>query len=191
MFRRSLNEARSRQSLDAITVERAVLSPDLVPQWLVALLALDARVGFVGEAQEVALADFLRRVGPDQGKVAAVHVLPDVPRSVSGEAYLTCANADVPAMAAIAVVVVSESFVHQARLALSGVWREPARLAASVELLVGAPLNVEHVRRVAEAVEQEVSQDSNGLSSAGYRRSMSGMLCYCALEQCRKGASGL
>jgi CO/xanthine dehydrogenase FAD-binding subunit len=191
MFRRSLSETHSRQSLAAITVERAVLLPDLVPQWIAVLLALDARVGFVDEAQEVALADFLRRVRPDQGKLVAVHVPPDALQSVAGEAYLTCADADVPTRAAIAVVVVTEGFVHQARLALSGVWREPARLATSVELLVGAPLNLEHVRRVTEAVEQEVAQGSNGLGGAGYRQAMAGMLSYCALEQCRKGASGL
>jgi CO/xanthine dehydrogenase FAD-binding subunit len=94
-------------------------------------------------------------------------------------------------MTAIAVVVVTEGFVHQARLALAGVWPEPARLADSADLLVGGPLIIRRIRRVAEAVEQEVTPLDDDRSSAGYRGAMAGVLSYCALEQCRKGASGL
>jgi CO/xanthine dehydrogenase FAD-binding subunit len=191
VFRRSLGEALNRQSRYETTVERAVLSPDLAPQWIAALLALDAGVSFIDEAQEVALADFLRRVEPAHGKVASVRVPPDVSGSVSGEAYLTRADADVLPMAAIAVVVVTEGFVHQARLALSGVWREPARLADSADLLVGGPLIIRRIRRVVEAIEQEVAEPSDHLGSAGCRSAMAGVLSYCALEQCRQGACGL
>jgi len=191
VFRRSLDGALNRQSRNEITVEQAVLSPDLAPQWIAALLALDARVGFVEEAQEAALADFLRRVGPDHGGIAAVHVPLSVPGSVSGEAYLVRTYAGAPIVAAIAVVILTEGFVCQARLALTGVWREPARLADSADLLVGGPLIVRRIRRVAEAIGQEVTPRDDGLGTAAPPQAIAGVLTYCALEQCRKGACGL
>jgi len=185
MFRRSLGEALNRQSPSVIAVEQVVRSPGVAPQWISALLALGARVSFVEQAQEVTLADFLRCVGPYHGRIAAVHVLMNVPGSVSGEAYLMSRGADAPVMAALAVVVLTEGFVRQARLAMTGVWREPARLADSADLLVGGPLIIRRIRQVAEAVEQEVTPHDDVPGNAGYRRAMAGVLTYCTLEQCR------
>jgi CO/xanthine dehydrogenase FAD-binding subunit len=187
MFRRSLDDTLNQPSRSAITVEQVVRSPDLAPQWIAALLALGARVSFVEEAQEVTLADFLRCVGL-HGRLAAVHVPMNVPGSVSGEAYLMSRGADAPVMAAFVVVILTEGFVRQARLVLTGVWREPARLADSADLLVGGPLIIRRIRRVAEAVEQEVTPHDDALGNAGYHRAMAGVLTYCALEQCRIGS---
>ena len=185
MFRRSLDDTLNQPSRSAITVEQVVRSPDLAPQWIAALLALGARVSFFEEPQEVTLADFLRCVGPYHGRIAAVHVLMNVLGSVSGEAYLMSRGADAPVMAALVVVVLTEGFVRQARLALTGVWCEPARLADSADLLVGGPLIIRRIRRAAEAVEQEVAPHDDVPGNAGYRRAMAGVLTYCALEQCR------
>jgi hypothetical protein len=185
MFRRSLDDTLIPPSRSAMTIEQIVWSPDLAPQWIAALLALGARVSFVEEAQEVALADFLRCVGPYPGKIATVHVPMNVPESVSGEAYLMSRGADAPAMAALAVVILTQGFVRQARLALTGIWREPARLADSADLLVGGPLIIRRIRRVAEAVEQEVAPHDDIPGNAGYGRAIAGVLTYCALEQCR------
>jgi hypothetical protein len=184
MFRRSLDDTLKWQA-SAVTVEQVVRSPDLAPQWTAALLALGARVSFVEGAQEVTLADFLRCVGPYHGRIAAVHVPMNVPGSVSGEAYLMSRGADAPVRAAIAVVVLTEGFVCQARLALTGVWREPARLADSADLLVGGPLIIRRIRRAAEAVEQEVTPHDDVPGNARDRRAMAGVLTYCTLEQCR------
>jgi len=191
MFRRSLDDTLKWQAPSAVTVEQVVRSPDVAPQWIAALLALGARVSFVEVAQEVTLADFLRCVGPYHGKIATVHVPMNVPGSVSGEAYLMSRGADAPVMAALVVVILTEGFVRRARLALMGVWREPVRLADSADLLVGGPLIIRRIRRVAEAVEQEVAPHDDVPGNAGYRRAMAGVLTYCALEQCRKGASRL
>jgi len=191
VFRRCLGERLGRGSPRAITVEQVLRSPDVAPQWVAALLAVGARVSFVDEAKEEALADFLRPGNPAHGKVAAVRQPPEAPGSVLGEAYLTCAAGDEPAMAAIAVVVLSEGLVQQARIALSGVWREPAQLADSAGLLVGGWLNVSGIRRVTEAVKREVAPLDDARRSAGYRRAMAGMLTYCALDQCWREASGL
>jgi xanthine dehydrogenase iron-sulfur cluster and FAD-binding subunit A len=184
MFRRGLDDTLKRQA-DVVTVEQIVRSPDVAPQWIAVLLALGARVSFVEEAQEVALADFLRCVGLYPGRIAAVHTPMNVPGSVSGEAYLMSRGTDAPVVAALAVVVLTEGFVRQARLAVMGVWREPARLADSADLLVGGPLIIRRIRRVAEAVEQEVASHDDIPGNAGYRWAMAGVLTYCALEQCR------
>lgn len=184
MFRRSLDDTLKWQA-SAVTVEQVVRLPDVAPQWIAALLALGARVSFVEQAQEVTLADFLQCVGPYRGRIAAVHVLMNVPGSVSGEAYLMSRGADAPVMAALAVVVLTEGFVRQARLAMTGVWREPAKLADSADLLVGGPLIIRRIRQVAEAVEQEVTPHDDVPGNAGYRRAMAGVLTYCTLEQCR------
>jgi hypothetical protein len=56
IFSRTLSGPLSWQQRNGITVEEAVLSPKLAPQWIAALLALDTRVTFPGE--EGLLIDF-------------------------------------------------------------------------------------------------------------------------------------
>ena len=188
LLRRSLEGVLSEQSRKAITVEQAVLAPDLAPPWIAALLALDAQVSFAGEPSQVALADFLRRVNPCSGGIAAVCVPLGVPGSVPGDAYLT--GADAPAIAAIAIVTLTEGFVRQARLALAGVGREPARLADSAAYLVGGPLTIRRIRHVAGRVGQEVCSPGDEGGNYAYRRAMARVLTYCALEQCWRRAYG-
>jgi len=101
-----------------------------------------------------------------------------------GEAHVARTPADEPIVAAVAVVEVDDSTVHQARVALTGAWPEPARLAQAAAQLVGGPLDEEHIRAVAEAVEEEVAPRGDFRGSEEYRRAMAGVLTRRALAEC-------
>jgi carbon-monoxide dehydrogenase medium subunit len=96
---------------------------------------------------------------------------------------------------AIAVVDLDDSrgeraTVRQARLALTGAWGEPARLAKSAESLVGDALSADRIQQVAAAVEQEVAPRDDFYGSADYRRAMSAVLTRRALEDCQRHWAG-
>jgi len=98
--------------------------------------------------------------------------------------------ADEPIVAAIAVVALDGDVVGQARVALTGAWPEPLRLAEAAARLVGGPLDAEHIQAVAEAVEEEVAPQGDFLGSAEYRRAMAGVLTRRALERIQRREAG-
>lgn len=204
LLRRTLTGIVTWQQRNEITVERALRSPNLAPQWVAALLALGASATFL-DGPERPLADFLRRRGEQRGKLAAVHLPLNVPGRTWGESHVARTPADPPIVAAVAVVDWDASstgtswaeprgsgqggVVRQVRLALTGVWRTPAQLAESAGVLVGGPLYDEQIERVASWVQQEIAPPDNFLGSANYRREMAAVMVRRALEACKKGAN--
>lgn len=173
-----------------ITVERAIRSPKQTPQWVAVLLALGAKVTFLeDEIDESGLADYLARVNSKRGKLGGVHLPLEVPGRVWGEAHVGRTPADEPIVAAIAVVDLDSNVVRRARLGLTGVWREAARLAEAAQMLVSGPLTAERIQPVITALDGEVDPKGDFLGSDTYRRAMVGVVARRALEDCMKGVS--
>ena len=179
----------SWQQRNGITVEEALLSPNLAPQWLAALLAFGAKVTFPkGEGLP---SDFPHGARVHAGKFSILKIPFGVPGRVWGEAHVGRTPADQPIATAIAVVDLEEGFVRRARLVLTGTWHEHAHLAHAVEQLINHKLSQGIIQEVAIAVEEEVSPPDDFRGSAEYRRAMAGTLSRRALEQCMEEASQL
>ena len=182
LLRQTLTGAISWQTRNEKSVRQALTSPRVAPQWVAALLALGATVIVEGETgpAHVPLETMLQRRA--EGKVSALHVMV---RGVRwGEAHVARTPADDSIVAAVAVVEIDGDVVRQARVALTGVWPEPVRLAEAPAQLIGGPLDEERIRTVAEAVEKEVAPKGDFLGSKEYRRAMAGVLTRRALEKC-------
>jgi CO/xanthine dehydrogenase FAD-binding subunit len=151
-----------------------------------ALLALGARAAFHQEQQIEHLADFLKRA-ERRRRLAAVRLPLNVAGRVWGEAHVSRTPADKPIVAVIVVVDITDDVVRQARVALTGVWHEYARLANAAGLLVGSALDEDRIQVLASAVEREVKPYDDFLGSAEYRRAMAAVLTRRALESCCKG----
>ena len=186
LFHRVLTGPLSWQARNEITVRRALTAPQVAPLWVAALLALGATVVLEGEGEQEATLEALlgREV---RGKVTALRVQPARPGLRWGEARVARTPADDPIVAAVAVVDMEGDAVRQARVALTGAWPEPVRLAQAPARLVGGPLDQDRIREVAAAVEEEVAPKGNFLGSETYRRAMAGVLTRRALEQCLEG----
>jgi carbon-monoxide dehydrogenase medium subunit len=190
----ALSRPLSWQARNENTLIQIVQSPNLAPQFVAALLAWDAQAIF-GKG-EGPLAGYLLRTLPHGGGLSAIRVPVDVPGRVWGESHVARTPADEPIVAAIAVVDLGDDppgelhhVVRQARLALTGAWREHARLAESASLLLANTLSDDRIRQVVAAVEHEVSPRDDFLGSADYRRSMAAVLTRRALENCIKAAN--
>jgi CO/xanthine dehydrogenase FAD-binding subunit len=189
LFRQPLTGAISWQVRNETPVRKALTSPRVVPQWVAALLALGATV--TAEGTEIPLETLLRsRV---EGTISALHVPPLPPLNpppTGGEAHVGRTPADEPIVAAVAVVEMDGDTVRQARVALTGVWPEPVRLAEAVAQLVGGPLDEDSIRAVAAAVKEEVAPRGDFRGSEEYRRAMAGVMTRRALEQCLRQEVG-
>ena len=172
---------------NAVSIEEAILAPDLAPQWIAALMAWGAQVDFHEGEQLIDLANYLHRAGPHPGKIAGLHVFSNIPGRTWGEAHLGRTSTGSPIVAAMAVIDFSDDIVIQARLALTGVWRESARLAESVDYLLGSSLNRHRILTVASLVKYEITPPDNILSSSGYRREIAGEMTRRALDMCLEG----
>jgi len=210
LLSQTLTGVLSWQTRNETLVQRALTSPRVAPQWVAALLALGATVTVEGKTgpTEVPLETVLQR--KTEGKVSVLHIPPlfsppkgaDRRRSGDegggmrwGEAHVARTPADEPIVAAVAVVEVDgtsggDSVVRQARVALTGVWPEPVRLAEAPTQLAGGPLDENGIRAVAEAVEEEVEPKGDFRGSEEYRRAMAGVLTCRALEACRRQEAG-
>ncbi|MBC8255436.1 MAG: hypothetical protein H8E35_15610 [Ardenticatenia bacterium] len=186
LFRRTLTGPLTWQQRNEITVRRALRSPGQAPQWVAALLAWDAIV--ICEGEEQPLADFLlrRRMQPT---LEALRVPLDNLNRTWGESRVARSPADPPIVAVIAVADWADGLVESARLALTGVWHSPAKLAKSAAMLAGGVLDDDQIEGVIAAVQQEVSPPDNFLGSAEYRREMAAVLTRRALQACRNGAN--
>jgi carbon-monoxide dehydrogenase medium subunit len=179
LLSRALTGVYSWQVRNETTVRRALKASRRVTEWLAALLALGAAVTIDGE---VPLEDLLD--GTVKGEVTALHIPTGGSRTGWGEAHVGRTSADKPIVAAFAAVRISAGAVEEARVALTGVWPQPVRLAEATGTLVGQPLSNDRIRAVAEAVETAVEPQGDYLGSAAYRRAMAGVLTRRALEAC-------
>jgi carbon-monoxide dehydrogenase medium subunit len=163
-------------------LRRALVSPGIAPQWMAALLALGATVTVEREPEpeEMPLEELLQeRV---DGEIIALHVRTEGLRW--GYAQVARTPADDPIVAAVACVEMQGGKVRQARVALTGAWSRPVRLATAPGRLVGGPLDEKQIQAVATAVEEEVSPKEDFRGSSEYRRAMAGVMTRRALEQC-------
>jgi CO/xanthine dehydrogenase FAD-binding subunit len=182
LLRQMLTGAIPWQIRNEKLVRRALTSPRVAPQWVAALLALGATVTVEGESgrTDVPLEALLQRRA--EGKVSALHVRTGGVRW--GEAHIARTPADEPIVSAVAGVELDDGAVRQARVALTGVWPEPVRLAEAPSQLTGGPLDEGRIRAVAEAVEKEVAPKGDFQGSEEYRRAMAGVLTCRALKGC-------
>jgi CO/xanthine dehydrogenase FAD-binding subunit len=163
-----------------------------------ALLALGATVTVArapeGDAgpEEVPLEALLeRRIGGEvRARVRTIRLHVSLEGKCWGEDRVARTPVDEPIVSAIAAVEIGDGVVQQARLALTGVWSEPVRLAEAAARLVGGPLDGNCIREVAEAVTKEVTPQGDFLGSGEYRRAMAGVTARRALERCSHQAMG-
>ena len=187
-LRQALTGVLSWQTRNETPVRRTLTSPRLAPQWAAALLALGATVTVEGEdgPMEVPVESVLQRQA--KGVVSALHV--ELGSVRWGEARVARTPADESIVSAIAVVGMDNDVVRQARVALTGAWPEPARLAKAPACLVGGPLDAEHIQAVADGVAEEVDPRGDFLGSEEYRRAMAGVTTRRALEECLRQEVG-
>jgi CO/xanthine dehydrogenase FAD-binding subunit len=168
------------------TVEQVLLSPNLAPGWIAALLALDARIVYGRQQErEASLADFLRGRGGQGRKPHSSLVSLDREHVRWAEAHVARMPGDQPIVMAVVTMDMNGEVVRDARLALTGVWRENARLAEAAGLLVGHLPDEEQIEAVVRAVEREVEPAGDFLASAAYRRAMAVTLTRRVLQQCQ------
>ncbi len=187
LLRQTLSGTISWQKRNGTTVAEAVYSPNLAPQWVAALLALGTRAEFPDDQRM--LMDFLRRTGLYHNHLQALLAPLNVPGRVWGDVHVGRTPTDSPIVSVIAVVDLGEEVVRRARLALTGVWREQARLAKAADFLVGQPLNHATIGQVKDVIEAEVSPQDDFRGTAVYRRAMAGTLTHRALMACMEKGS--
>ena len=164
------------------TVKFSLLSSDanLLPEWLAVLLAWGVEVG-LDDGESVPLASL---EGSMRGKLDTLRVPLDVAGRVWGEAHVARTPSDTPIVSAVAVLDLADGQVQAARLALTGAWGERARLAESIDSLVGNSLDEGQIEEVVAAVTEAVEPPEDFLGTAEYRQAMAGVLTRRALTQC-------
>lgn len=187
LLHRSLSGWISWQKRSEMSVERVARSPGLAPQWIASLLALGARVVFRdNKTPSSTLAEFMLRSAPNHGRLVGITLPLDTPGLVWGEAHVSRTPTDKPIVAAIAAINMADDNVHQARLALTGVWRQHVRLAEASDILVDGPLTEARIEQVVLELKQEVTPRGDFLGSADYRQAMAVVTARKALDACRK-----
>jgi CO/xanthine dehydrogenase FAD-binding subunit len=184
----ALTGVLSWQTRNETPLRRTLTSPRLAPQWAAVLLALGATVTIEGDdgPAEVPLESVLQRQA--KGVVSALHV--ELGSARWGEARVARTPADEPIVSAVAVANIDKGVVRRARVALTGAWPEPARLAKAPARLVGGPLDAERIQAVADGVAEEVDPRGDFLGSEEYRRAMASVTTRRALEECLRQEVG-
>lgn len=179
LFRRTLNGNLTTAQYAQVTVGEALHTPDLAPQWLGALMALDAHVRLASD-DDVQLNRYLAQTG---NGAAAVQIPLNVPGRMWCATQLSPAHG--PALGVTAVIDLDRcDNVRHARLALSGLDNHSIQLADSARQLVGHPLDDTAIERVAAAVVDEVQ--AHGFSLNGTASQLVDVT-RAAFKTCRSG----
>jgi len=181
VLRRAVSETHSWQVRNETSVRRVLKASQLMPQFMATLLALGAGVTIEGVGDAPLEALLAQGVN---GRITVLHIPVGSAALRCGEAHVGRAPAEEPIVAAVAAVKMSAEHVEAARVALSGTWPEPVRLAEAPDTLVGGTLSPESIEAVAVAVEQEADPRGDFMGSAAYRRAMARVLTRRALEAC-------
>ena len=185
LLKETLDGTLTWQGRNETPIERAVLSPRVVPVWSAALLALDAQVTLETEegGSEQLSYQILLDSRPD-GDLARLTVRLQGERS--GHARVSRTVADEPIVTATAVVTLSpdDDTVQKARVVLTGVSGDAIHSAQAVSGLVRERLTAERIREVAAQIPNEVDPPTDFRGSAEYRRAMSAVVTRRALDQC-------
>lgn len=190
LLRQALAGVLSWQIRNQTSIGRTLTSPRLAPQWVAALLALGVTVTVQADegSTDIPLEALVeRRV---VGRVSTLHLSLPGSQHRWGAARVGRTPADEPIVAAVAVVRMDGDVVRHARVAITGVWPSPVRLARAPGSLIGARLDQPCIRAVANAVEGEVAPEGDFLGSEDYRRAMAGVLTRRALERCLRQEVG-
>ena len=174
------------QKRNEYSVKKTLLAPGLAPQWVGALLAWGAWVVF-DDGSEQLLAELMESARKPNN-LTALYLPLDVPGRCWAEARTGSTPADFPIVWAMAVVDLDGGVAKEARLALTGTWRQSVTLAKSVDLLLSKPLDEESIQQAAAAVEREVSPTEDYRGSVEYRAAMAGSMTHRALQSCKEGA---
>jgi CO/xanthine dehydrogenase FAD-binding subunit len=191
LLKHSLQGRTTWQQRNGIALRQALLSPTLAPQWIAALLAWGAHISSSNNDKEnTLLADYLRGVGSTRNQPAQLLVPIKPPERRWGEAFVSRTPSDRPIVTAIAVVDMDKDVIRLARLAMTGVWRETARLSKAPAQLTGKPLIEKNILQVVEEIGQEVEPSHAWHGGADYRRSMATLMASRAFMQCLAGEKG-
>jgi CO/xanthine dehydrogenase FAD-binding subunit len=177
------------QTRNETTVHRGLLATRIAPQFVASLLALGATVTLDGEggSEELPLEALLEEGRVREASLLRVYAPPG---TRWGEARVARTPTDAPIVAAFALVELANGTVRQARVALTGAWREPARLAEAPSRLVGNPFDPAHIAEVGIAVCDEVAPVGDFRGSEAYRRAMAGVVTRRALCACLRRNGG-
>jgi CO/xanthine dehydrogenase FAD-binding subunit len=190
ILRSTLRKWTVWQKREEYSFKRTILSPNLAPQTVAALIALDAVVEFpADQSPPSSLAEYLLRSTPNRGELLALSIPVRVPGRVWGEAHVSLTATQAPIVYAVAVLDLKNEQITRASLALTGVWRESARLAESASLLIGKALSESQINTCLKQLKAEISPPQDSLGSSEYRREMAAVVTRRALELCKNGAS--
>ncbi|GAB4571385.1 MAG: molybdopterin-dependent oxidoreductase FAD-binding subunit [Anaerolineae bacterium] len=181
---------------NAISIAEVLEYPHELPELIAALLALDATLSFAfPETRPIKLAALGSQLPelqlPHKGLIAAVMLPAVTPRHGWGIAHVARTPADLAIVcAAVVVQLGADGSVQEARLALSGVWPEPARVADQASnMLLGKPLDEAAIEAAVDALAGEVAPVADYRGSVAYRHEMAGVLARRALLACREDLS--
>jgi CO/xanthine dehydrogenase FAD-binding subunit len=191
LIKHSFRRWTTWQERVGITVEQAILSPNVAPQWIAALLSWGTYLKLTTDDDRcIPLADLFRGAGPSPSRPSHLLIPIQPPGRRWGEASVAPTPSDQPIVTAFAVVDMEKDIVRSARLALTGIWRETVRLAKASDQLAGKPLTKKNILQVVEAIQDEAQPQDTWRAGADYRQSMAGLTTRRAFEQCMTGEKG-
>jgi CO/xanthine dehydrogenase FAD-binding subunit len=200
-LKRSLLRGMPLNLRNNTSVGESLLSKDAPGEWLAALVALGARVVYVGRVEPDFLASsegepleaFIayvasrRAQGEEyQDTVLSLHI-PQLPeRSTLGMAQVARTPADAPIVNAAVWTQISGDGMVEAAVAVIGGASDLPIVRLELSTLIGNPLDEANIASAVKAVAPQVNPVGDYRGSADYRREMARLMVQRALLDCRE-----
>ncbi|MBI9048352.1 MAG: hypothetical protein JEZ00_02950 [Anaerolineaceae bacterium] len=183
IYYQTLQDGINWQIRSELTVERSILSPGSTYPWVATLMAVGAQVIFPDEARK-SIPEFMKK--RINGSGAAVGLLIPIEFRNGRMCYQAVrpTPASLPTVSICAFMEMDGEIVKDARIAITGTWRNKLALVKSADLLIGKSLSDEQISKVIDSILKEIEPVTNFQASAEYRIEMAKCLTQRSLSAC-------
>lgn len=197
-LKQSLRRSLSPNLRNGVSLGESLMQPDVLTEWITALVALSAEVSHYGfrkgtfsaQAQHLDLLEFLSKVSASGETYAGIVAGLSLPvlrgRAYLGQAELARTPADMPIVNAAVMIQVDEAAsISAVKAVVAGASAELVQVC-DLSAMLGQPLNALTIEHAVKAIAGQVKPVADYRGSVGYRREMAALMLRRALEDCQQ-----
>ena len=186
ILHQSLQDGISWHVRSELSIERSILSPGNTYTWVAVLLALGTEVIYAdGNTKDIA--DYMKQRTNASGAPAGILIPMDLSNTKMCYQAIRPTPTNLPTVSVCTVVELDKDVVKNARIALTGTFKNKLGLVKCADGMVGKQFSQPLIQQTLTELMNEIHPVSNFLGSAEYRKEMAKCLTERALNACLQG----
>ena len=186
ILHQSLQDGISWHIRSELSIERSILSPGNTYPWVAVLMALGTIIVYPdGKTKDIV--DYMKQRTSAAGAPDGILIPLSTEQTRICYQAVRPTPANLPTVSVCTVITVAGEIVKDARIALTGTFKNKLGLVKCADAMIGKPFTQTLIQQTVDALMAEIQPVSNFQASADYRKEMAKSLTEHALQACLQG----